>query len=270
MRLPDRAVISLTGPDALALLERTVTHRVAGWDEGEWRYGALLTPQGKVIVDYLAERTAEGVRLDAPEGAADDLIKRLKLFRLRAAVEIAREPGLAVLADGEGAPDPRSAALPHRRFGRSEGAGVPDSGWVSARIRAGVAEWGTDFGPVEIFPTDINMDLMQGVDYKKGCFVGQEVASRMKRRGKIRKRTLIVRGRALVKGATIAGDGEIGIVTSADRDNGQGLALLRLDRLQKALDLGLPFTSSGEAVNVEIPGWALAEMAALTAETNHE
>jgi folate-binding Fe-S cluster repair protein YgfZ len=113
-RFPNRAILSLTGADTLALLERTVTHKVADWAEGAARYGALLTPQGKIIADYIAHRRADGVLIDVHLDAADDLLKRLKMFRLRSAVELARDDGLVSAMDGNGLPDPRSADLPRR------------------------------------------------------------------------------------------------------------------------------------------------------------
>ncbi|MCA8904421.1 MAG: folate-binding protein, partial [Hyphomonas sp.] len=116
----------------------------------------------------------------------------------------------------------------------------------------------------------INMDVMGGVDYKKGCFVGQEVASRMKRRGKIRKRTLPVLGGGLATGAPLLAGTEVGTLTSVDAGNGRGLALVRTDRLQKALDQSLPVTCEGEPVRIDLPDWAEAEMMALAAEGTDE
>lgn len=237
--LPHRAILSLTGPDTLALMERTVTHKVADWAEGELRYGALLTPQGKVIVDYLALRTGDGVLIDVHEDAADDLVKRLKLFRLRSAVEITRDDARAAATGEAGAEDPRSAALPRRGIvPASEVSGALDPrDYEAARLAAGVAEWGADYRAAEVFPTDINMDVMGGVDYRKGCFVGQEVASRMKRKGLIRKRTVRIAGAGLEPGAEVrAGTALLGTVTSCL--GAQGLALLRTDRWAKAVSAG--------------------------------
>ncbi|MCA8902263.1 MAG: folate-binding protein YgfZ [Hyphomonas sp.] len=267
-RFPNRALIRLAGPDTIALLERTVTHSVTDWREGELRYGALLTPQGKVIADYIAQRTEDGVLVDVHEDATEDLMKRLKLFRLRAAVEIARDDTLAAVTAKEGDDDPRSPKLWWRWYVPAAEAGdtiLPER-WRANRISAGVPEWGSDYRAGEVFPTDINMDVMGGIDYKKGCFVGQEVASRMKRRGKIRKRTIRVYGGALIVGSPIIGGTEIGTVTSIDPTDGQGLALVRLDRLQKAIVLSLPLTCNEATVTVDLPDWAEAEMAALAAE----
>jgi folate-binding protein YgfZ len=260
-RLPDRAIISLTGPDTLALLERTVTHTVADWAAGTARYGALLTPQGKVIADYIAHRSADGVRIDVHEEAADDLVKRLKMFRLRAAVEIARDDALVSAIDVNGTPDPRSGKLPGRSIVAAGEAAEPLPRWDALAIAAGVPEWGRDYRAAEVFPTDINMDLMNGVDYRKGCFVGQEVASRMKRKGLIRKRTVRVRGAALAAGAEVrAGAGLIGTVTSAAGSD--GLALIRTDRFAKSIMAKEAVTVNGAPAEIEGAPWLIAEVKA--------
>lgn len=260
-RLPHRAILRLTGPDTLALLERTVTHTVGGWPEGQMRYGALLTPQGKVIADYLALHLGSGVLIDVHEDAADDLLKRLKMFRLRAAVEIVRDETLVPVISLEGVPDPRSPKLPRRMI--RPAAETEDSlpGWDALAIAAGVPEWGRDYRAAEVFPTDINMDLMNGVDYRKGCFVGQEVASRMKRKGLIRKRTVRLRGSALEAGAEVrAGAGVIGTVTSAA--GSEGLALIRTDRFAKSIVAKEAVTVKDAPAEIDGAPWLIAEVKA--------
>ena len=262
MRFPHRSLIRLSGPDTIALLERTVTHSVKDWAAGEVRYGALLTPQGKIISDYTVLRTDDGVLLDVHEDTAEDLMKRLKMFRLRAEVEIALDDTFAAVRADDAA-DPRSPALWGRSWVPVAEAGemIADEDWAANRIAAGVPEWGSDYRAAEVFPTDINMDAMGGIDYKKGCFVGQEVASRMKRRGKIRKRTLIVHGEGLVAGSDILAGTPVGTVTSAAGET--GLALVRTDRLQKALAEGADLTCNDAPVRFELQDWVEAELAAL-------
>lgn len=262
-RLPNRALISLAGPDAIALLERTVTHSVSAWQEGEWRYGGLLTPQGKVIADYLACHVETGlILLDMVAEAADDLEKRLKLFRLRSAVDIRRETSLALVLDADGH-DPRSDALPGRRLVDPSEAGEPTEDWDARAIAAGVPEWGRDYGMADVFPSDVNMDRMGGVDYRKGCFVGQEVVSRMYRRGKIRKRTLVIEGAGLAAGDEVRGESgpAIGQVTSAA--GGLALAQLRIDRLAASEELGQALSVGESAVAVRRTDWLDEEIAAL-------
>ena len=270
MRLPHRTLIRLEGPDTLALLERTVTNSVKDWAEGEARYGALLTPQGKIISDYIGLRTDQGVVLDVHEDAAEDLIKRLRMFRLRASVEIETDDTLAAVILGDRNGDPRSPDLPGRTYVPLTEADetMPEAEWRAMRIAAGVPEWGEDYRAAEIFPTDINMDVMGGVDYRKGCFVGQEVASRMKRRGKIRKRTLTVHGAGLEAGAEIFAAAPIGTVTSVQGE--AGLALVRTDRLKAALDQSVPLTCNDRPVTFDLPRWVQDEMRAHAEEASGE
>lgn len=260
MRLPHRKLIRLTGPDSLALLERTVTNSVADWAEGDMRYGALLTPQGKIIADYLALRTRDGVLLDVHEDAAEDLMKRLKMFRLRAAVDIDVTEKLAAVIVGDIQRDPRDTELPGRDYLPLSEAGqvMSEADWSAKRIAAGVPEWGDDYRAADVFPTDINMDMMHGIDYRKGCFVGQEVASRMKRKGKIRKRTLKVSGEALAVGADVLADAPIGTVTSMSGTI--GLALIRTDRLARAEQDGKSFTCNGSPVRFDLAPWQRLEI----------
>ena len=261
-RLPNRTILRLEGPDTLALLERTVTHTVAGWEVGAARYGALLTPQGKVIADYIAHRTTEGVLIDVHAEAAEDLMKRLKMFRLRSAVEIGRDDGLVSAIDVDGAADPRTGTLPRRSVVEAAKAEAPLPRWDALAISAGVPEWGRDYRAAEVFPTDINMDLMDGIDYRKGCFVGQEVASRMKRKALIRKRTVRVKGAALAAGAEVrAGANLLGTVTSAA--DGEGLALIRTDRFAKAIMAKEPVTVNEAPTEIDGAPWLIAEVKAL-------
>lgn len=232
-RIPHRRLLSLIGPDAISLLERTVTNTVTDWPVGEQRYGALLTPQGKVIADFIAHATdPNSFLLDVHEDALNDLVKRLKMFRVRAFVEIEPELNFAVVHDPDTPPDPRSPLLPGRKIVLDEDAGEPMKDWDEKCIASGVPEWGRDYRAAEVFPTDINMDVFNGIDYKKGCFVGQEVASRMKRKGSIRKRTLVVEGDCIAKGTDITARSIIGTVTSVEGN--KGLAVMRLDRLAKS------------------------------------
>lgn len=263
LAIPNRAVLSLDGPDTIALLERTVTNTVQDWTNGEIRYGALLTPQGKLIADYLATRTETGVLIDLHEDALDDLAKRLKMFRLRADVQIERAEDTYVAAGEDGTPDPRSAALPKRIITADKPANSA-SDYHAQRIAAGIPEWGSDYRAAEVFPTDINMDVMNGIDYKKGCFVGQEVASRMKRKGTLRKRTLRIEGTALEVGADITAATSIGTATSISGTH--GLALIRLDRLatQTLADNGLTCNGQTATVITDTDDWAAQEIGKFT------
>ena len=236
-----------------------MTHSVANWAVDEVRYGGLLTPQGKIIADYLATRTADGVLLDVHEDAIEDLTRRLKMFRLRSDVKIEPRDDLQVQQSEAGPPDPRSDALP-RRFLMPGGADSISENYHDLRIAAGVPEWGSDYRNAEVFPTDVNMDVMNGIDYKKGCFVGQEVASRMMRRGKIRKRTVLVKGENLSAGdAVMVGERPAGTITSSAGP--LALALLRIDRAAGKL-----LTVNNQSVMIQSPEWLQSEFAEVLAD----
>lgn len=264
--LPNRSILVLDGPDTLALLERLVTNNTHDWSAGEARYGALLTPQGKIIADFIAHRTEAGALLDTATNAVGDLSKRLQMFRLRAKVEIAVDGKLAAAIADDAAPDPRSPGLPGRKV--VETGSAPDlsqTDWDAIRIPAGVAEWGPDFTGADVFPWEINMDRMGGVDLKKGCFVGQEVVSRMHRRGKLRKRTVVVEGKNLEAGQTVSAGTSLGEISSAAPTN--ALARLRVDRLAKALDAGETLSVEDQPVRIIESRWLQDELAASLADT---
>ena len=274
--LPQRSVIRLDGPDTMALLERLVTNATTHWKTGEARYGALLTPQGKVIADYLALRTETGALLDVANAHAADLAKRLKMFRLRSDVDIALAEDLHVWASIGADPDPIANAAYAYRDPRYQGkrariltkGTAPESdpaGLVEYhldRITNGIAEQGADFGTAAVFPAEINMDVLQGVALNKGCFVGQEVVSRMHRRGKIRKRTLVLNLPASVAvepGDEIMAPLPIGTVSSVV-DN-RALALVRTDRLRSAEQSGEALKVHETPVTLEKPAWLADELA---------
>lgn len=232
--LTSRAVMRLTGADARSFLNGVMTQDAVLAPPDAPLFSALLTPQGKILFDFFLTPIEGGFYLDCPAFAAPGLMKRLQLYKLRAKVEIAPEPGLAVLA-GEGLADPRLAALPKRSIVAAGSAPAIDEAYDAARLAAGVPEFGRDFGSEEVFLLDVNYDALNAVSYKKGCFVGQEVTSRMKRKGEIRKRTYVAHfdGPAPPPGTRIAaGDVDIGEILSGRE--GVALALLRVDRLAGA------------------------------------
>ena len=277
-QLTDRSVLCLEGPDTIALLERLVTNDTRDWEPGAARYGGLLTPQGKVIADFLAVRTPDGVWLDVAKAYIEDLAKRLKMFRLRSQVEIEIRSDLVVFASAAvDASAPDGAALTYldprypdgrmRAFatdGDISGAHPDLKAYHADRIAHGLAEQGIDFGAAEVFPSDINMDVLGGVALNKGCFVGQEVVSRMHRRGKIRKRTLRVilpETASGVAGDPLTAPAPIGKLTSVAGQ--RGLALLRVDRLLQAEQAGEPVQLNESSVTIEKPDWLVTEVAAI-------
>jgi folate-binding protein YgfZ len=261
--LDHRAVLIVSGADAAAFLNGLLTVSTLNMRPDEIRYGALLTPQGKIIADMILARDAGGFLIECDAAAAPVLLKRLGLFKLRASVAITHRSDLGVIAF-EGAQDPRSSRAPQRRWGPKDQAPKGDpAAYHAARIAAGLAEQGVDFGGEEVFPAEINMDLVGGIDFHKGCFLGQEVVSRMKRRGLSRRRTLTAQFAAETSAPSpvLAGDFEIGVLTSVS--SGAGLARVRIDRLAEAQAKGEPITAGGKPIVFDAPAWLEGELAAM-------
>lgn len=261
--LDHRAIVSVTGADAEAFLNSIVTVSTIDTQAGEFRYGALLTPQGKIIADMLLTRADDAILIDCAASAATPLVKRLSLMKLRAAVAIQERPDLGAVAFA-GAADPRAASAPRRSIAPRSAARESDTAaYHAARIASGLAEQGVDFGVEEVFPADINMDIDGGIDFRKGCFVGQEVVSRMKRRGTARRRTLKVAVGAgtPVPSPILANGFEIGMLTSIS--GGAGLARVRIDRLAEAQAKGETIEANGGPVTFDAPLWLADELAAM-------
>ncbi|WP_108662667.1 YgfZ/GcvT domain-containing protein [Acuticoccus kandeliae] len=257
--LPGRAVISITGADRLHFLEGLLSCHVEEIAPGEIRYGALLTPQGKILTDMMVHGFEDRIALDVPAEAASDLVRRLTLYRLRAAVGIEATDEIVTVGT-DGTPDPRGVALGHRAIAPAGSAEVvPDilAAYQSARIDAAIADAGVDFELGDVFPHDINMDVTGGVDFNKGCFVGQEVVSRMRHRGTARRRTVIVEGERDLPapGASLSvGGKDVGRLGTSVGP--RGIAVLRIDRVADSAEIdgapvsvrvapGAPFALTG-------------------------
>lgn len=258
--LPSRAVIAVDGDDSVSFLQGIVSQNVDGMSLGDARFGTLLTPQGKILFDFLMTRTARGFHLDCFQGHAAAAVKRLRLYKLRAKVSVDLDDTLAVYAHwGTHAPDhsfkdPRLCALGHRSIGKSGADDTPNSDhdYTAHRLALGVPQAGDDFDSEERFLLDVNYDSLNGVDYKKGCFVGQEVTSRMKRKGEIRKRTLIIEfgeNTAPPGIAIMANDTTLGDVISGTGGR-LGLAVIRVDRLAKAIAEKTPIFAGGHPLTI--------------------
>lgn len=278
-QLGDRGVVSVTGPDAPGFLQGLVTSDVERLQAGAAGYGALLTPQGKILFDFLIFRRPDGFWLDTRRAAAPALAKRLGFYKLRAKVDIAdRSDTSAVLVawgdETSGLPesaadDPRLPGLGRRAIvGLDEAKGILEAAgparsdgaaWQAHRIGLGVPEGDVDFPYGDSFPHDADMDDLAGVDFGKGCYVGQEVVSRMKHRGTARRRILPVRGPGtdpLPPAGTeiVAGGKTVGTLGSSAGP--RGLALVRIDRVREALDAGLPVTAAGSPLEPSLPAFA--------------
>lgn len=281
--LPDRGVVKIAGDDTRKFLQGLLTTDMLNFHAGEARFAALLSPQGKIIADFIVTEApaAEGggLFLDVSRALAKPLVDKLNLYKLRARLVIEDlSDTLGILAvwgesvsgtglPGLAYPDPRLAALGWRaivaRRGATETAstlgGVPAdaSDYEAHRIALGIPRGGVDFGYGDAFPHETDMDQLGGIDFAKGCYVGQEVVSRMEHRGSARTRAVSVRydGETPSLGTTItAGDRQIGTMGSAA--NGHGLALLRLDRVAEAFSRGDELRAGSVTINPVKPDWA--------------
>jgi tRNA-modifying protein YgfZ len=271
--LPRRGVVAVSGPDAAAFLNNLVTADVPKAAASGATYAALLTPQGKILFDFIAIADGDRFLLDVSRRLAGDLVKRLGFYRLRAKVEIAdlSEERIVVAAwgsdeppslDGPVARDPRLAALGFRGIvpsGADMAADFEEASeddYDAHRIALGVPEGGIDFAFGDSFPHDADMDQLAGVDFDKGCYVGQEVVARMEHRGTARRRIVRVAGPGLPPAGAeiIAGSRPLGTMGSSAGET--GLALIRLDRARDARDTGTPILAGGVPVTLALPGWA--------------
>jgi tRNA-modifying protein YgfZ len=261
LSLTDRGLIALEGQDARKFLQDLVTADVVLLEAGQASYAGLLTPQGKVLFDFFVIREAQGYLIDCLAEQCQEVVKRLKFYRLRAKLDIAEDARIVIWSPEGSAmgaiTDPRSKDMGARLYGAQ---GAMENGvelYHERRIRLGLAEGGHDFAPAEVFPHEANFDQIGAVSFTKGCFVGQEVVSRMEHRGTARSRILPVGVSGVLppKGTPVmAGDKAIGSMCSGA--GGRALALLRLDRLEEALSQGVPITAgAAQIVPMKAP-WA--------------
>ena len=289
--LPNRGVIKVVGDGARSFLHGLVTADVLALAPGTARFCALLTPQGKIIADFLMTEAPApdggGFFLDVSRTLCGALIAKLNLYKLRAKViveDLSDTLGVLAAWDGSGTTnntaakntttqqglsfaDPRLPALglrvmlpPHRAAAAAAELGatlVEANEYEAHRIALGVPQGGLDFSYGDAFPHETDMDQFGGVDFTKGCYVGQEVVSRMEHRGTARTRVVPVRydGAAPAAGTAVtAGDRPIGTFGSAEA--GRALALLRLDRVADALARNESLSAGGVPIHLVKPEWA--------------
>jgi len=270
IHLADRALLKVSGPEAEHFLQNLITTDLAGMGMDVWKPGALLTPQGKIMFDFLITREgAETFLIDCRADVAAELQKRLMLYKLRSKVEISvHEQGAATVSweddsaassdDSTTRRDMRFVELPvTRSWGDPQPATAGNDQWALLRIRHGVAESGLDYELSDAFPHDVLLDQNGGVGMRKGCYVGQEVVSRMQHRGTTRRRVLIASadGPLPAPGATVTAGGR-SIGTLGTVEGRQGLAIVRIDRVKTAMDGGTAIEADGVALSLAIPAWA--------------
>jgi folate-binding protein YgfZ len=277
--LPDRGVLKVVGDDARKFLHGLVTADMLDLTPGQARFCALLTPQGKIIADFFVVEAPQaeggGFFLDIPRAVAPTLVEKLNLYKLRARVlieDLTEILGVIAAWDGSGTTkqglcyaDPRLPALglrimlaPHRAAAAANDLGATlesAEDYESHRIALAVPRGGLDFAYGDAFPHETDMDQLGGVDFAKGCYVGQEVVSRIEHRGIARTRAVALRydGAAPASGAPItAGERQVGTMGSAAR--GCGIALIRLDRVAEAEQSAL--AAGGISIRLVKPEWA--------------
>lgn len=257
----NRTFIRVSGPDAVSFLDNLLTQDVATLAGA--LYGALLTPQGKVIADMLLWRVDDGVLIELDAARADDILRRLTMYKLRANVTIAPAADRIALWDAnafEGAlADPRLSGLGWRGTAQAGPAFEHGAARFDAhRIGAGVPDLARDAGPDEVFALEALLEELNGVHFQKGCFVGQENVSRMKRRATTRKKfcPVVFEGDAPAYGAPVrSGEAEIGTIRSGVP--GRAIALLRLDRALEALDRGQELFAGDKPIRLDPPHWLI-------------
>lgn len=276
--LSDRGVIKLSGEDAKTFLNGLVTTDTTRLEPGAARFGALLTPQGKIVADFLITEVPEGhgggVLIDCPKTLAQSLATKLGFYKLRAKVTVENlSVSFGVLAVWGGEPtvkpdlcfvDPRAEGLGWRILIPPElaakaaalvGATMTDeSAYEAHRIACGVPRGGGDFSYGDAFPHETNMDRLHGIDFDKGCYVGQEVVSRMQHRGTARTRTVRVAFDGAAPDANtpiLANDKQVGTMGSSA--NHSGLATVRIDKVSDALDSGTPLVAANLTIQLADP-----------------
>jgi tRNA-modifying protein YgfZ len=278
--LTDRSIVKFAGDDARAFLNSLFTANIVTLTAGESRYSALLTAQGKLIVDAFVSEApaekAEGFYFDIPKSQTQTFLAKMKGYNLRkkyAVEDLTEKLGILAVWEGTAATpkypchtDPRLAALGQRiMLPPGEAAAVaaeigaeltPQDAFEAHRIALGIPRGDLDFVYGDAFPHEADMDQLHGIDFKKGCFVGQEVVQRMERRNTARTRVVPVTfdGTAPDAGAeVIAAEKSVGTIGSTV--NGRGLALLRLDRAEDALAAGHPLKAGDVTLHLVKPDW---------------
>jgi len=275
--LPDRAVLRVVGPDAEHFLQNIVTADLGDLSAGDAKPSALLTPQGKILFDFLIARDGpDAFLLDVRGDVIDDFMRRLMMYRLRAKAEISKQEQLLVSVawDSDSEPPATGSSASQidstgsfgfrdlrfapravfRRYATAEQGSANLDDWNRLRISEGVAESGSDYALSDAFPHDVLLDQNGGVGFRKGCYVGQEVVSRMQHRGTARRRVLIARSDAALppSGAEVTANGRsIGALGTVSGTS--ALAIVRIDRVKDAIDARVAILAGDVALHLSIP-----------------
>jgi folate-binding protein YgfZ len=262
--LPSRNLIRLTGKDAQDFLQGLITTDIDSLPEGEARPGALLTPQGKILFDFLVWREGDDFLIETETAQREALMRRLTMYKLRAAVDITAGPedGITVFwGDDSGKGSVKDAAFAKAGILLARAPGKLDDGpekaYHALRVEVGISISGHDYALQDAFPHDVLLDQTSGLSFRKGCYVGQEVVSRMQHRGTARRRVAIVSGEAALPASgteIVAGGKPVGALGSVAGN--KGLAIVRIDRVGDALARGVPLSAGDVTVSLALPAWS--------------
>lgn len=274
--LTHRALLRIAGDDAPTLLQDVISCDVDSLPEGVARLGALLTPQGKILFEFLLSRSGEnGFMVETDADQINAFTQRMTMYRLRAKADFEAVDTMAVEACWDCQPNENlvvderfsDGLAVFRRYSTEPTGKDPADDYTLLRIDGGVAEAGRDFGLSDVFPHDVLMDLNGGVSLDKGCFVGQEVVSRMQHRGTARRRIVQVTGESSLpaSGTTVTSNerviGHLGTTVGT-----KGLALVRIDRVAKAMDGNVPILTDAVPVSLALPSWTKLDFSKPEAE----
>jgi len=278
--LPDRGIVRVAGADAKKLLQGLISNDLELLEKQAAIHAALLSPQGKILFEFFVVAAPDGFLLETGRAQSTDLLRRLSLYKLRAKVELGDAASdYSVLALWQNSPDrlrqppgslafadPRLLDLGMRIIAETRLAGevaaaagavvATAEDWHAHRIGLGVPEAGRDYPLGDTFLHEANFDQLNGASFDKGCFVGQEVASRMQHRGGGRKRVVPVAGQAQLTAAAAITAGSVPLGAIGSVDGRRALALLRLDRAAEALAKGLSITAADIPITLVQPSWA--------------
>jgi folate-binding protein YgfZ len=260
--LTQRALVAVSGSDARPFLDNLLSNRVEDLKPGQARAALLLTPQGKFLFDLFVIAAPEGepqdiLLLDVQADRREALIQRLRLYRLRAKIEVEPVDGAVWAAWGADpgpgwTPDPRLPDLGWRGYGREARSDEGEDAYDAHRLLLGVPDPARDCEPDRTFPLEANFDLLNAIDFKKGCYVGQETTSRMKRRSAVKTRMVPLRfeGPPPAPGTPVETSEGLRAGEVLTGREGRAMALLRLDRAVSG-----PLACQGLSVVLDIPAW---------------
>lgn len=264
VRLDDRAIVSVAGKDAEDLLQGLITTDLDALTRDEARPGALLTPQGKILFDFMISRDGDGFRLETAADQAEALLKRLTMYKLRSAVTLSLDAATpTIIAFDEpqagGYRDHRfekAGAAVFRSYGEAETDAASADDLDQLRIISGIAVSGPDYALQDAFPHDVLMDKNGALSFRKGCYVGQEVVSRMQHRGTPRRRVVIVAGASTLppSGTAITAEGK-SIGTLGTVRGASALAIVRIDKAGEAMANGVELLAGDVPVTLMLPEW---------------